>query len=289
MNSNVVNNITFILFSFNEEHRIEHVVRNLVPYGEVYLLDGGSTDKTQEIAERWGAHFVTRPVIKTAHVETQEMFEFAKSLVKTEWIYWSYVDNLLPKTLLDKMAELSHQEKYAYVYVPIYTYLWGEIKHPIIKASYANFFKKDLMDFSNNRMHGVGKFMGSETQILHLPNKLEYAIRHFSLYDLNKFVSGHLRYSNAEAEEKLATGKKFSLWYMFGSMGHYFYLFYKRGWKAGTRGLFISLLYVFFRLMVFVKLFELEQGITLDSIEAEFVKEKKKIVAEVERAGETKL
>jgi|GEM_PF-797789 len=289
MNSNGVNNITFILFSFNEENRIEHVVRNLVPYGEVYLLDGGSTDKTQEIAERWGAHFVTRPVIKTAHVETAEMFEFAKSLIKTDWVYWGYVDNLLPKTLLDKMTEISRRDEFAYVYIPIYTYLWGETTVPMIKASYANFFKKDLMDFSNNRMHGVGKFIGSKNQILHLPNKLEYAIRHFSLYDVNKFVNGHLRYANAEAEEKLEIGKKFSLWYMFGSMGHYFYLFYRRGFRAGAKGFFVSLLYAFFRLMVFVRLFELERGITLESIEAEFAKEKKKIVSEVEGAGAKKV
>lgn len=274
--------ITFILFSFNEELRIEYVVRNLVPYGEVLLLDGGSTDRTQEVAEKFGARFVTRPKIQTAHVETQEMFEFAKSLVKTEWIYWSYVDNLLPKTLLDKMQEISREDKYAYVYVPIYTYMWGETGVPMIKASYANFFKQDLMDFSQNRMHGVGKFTGSPAEILHLSNRLEFAIRHFSLYDVNKFVAGHLNYANAEAKEKFATGKKFSVGYMLGSMAHYFYLFYKRGWKAGTRGLMVGLLYAFFRLMVFVRLFELERGVTLESIEAEFVKEKKKIVAEVE-------
>lgn len=278
-------NITFILFSFNEQIRIEYVVRNLVPYGEVILLDGGSSDKTQEIAEKFGAKFVTRPKITSAHVETEEMFEFAKTLIKTDWIYWSYVDNLLPKTLLEKMKDISISNKYDYVYIPVYTYLWGETELPMIKASYGNFFKKDVMDFSNNPMHAVGKYLGRKERILHLPNKLEYAIRHFSLYDLNKFVGGHLRYAIAEAEEKKKVGKHFSLGYMSGSMVRYFYLFYKRGFRAGIKGLLVSLLYVFFRLMVFVKLYELENNITLESIENSFAVKKRQMVEEIERSN----
>lgn len=276
-------NITFILFSFNEEIRIEYVVRNLVPFGEVILLDGGSTDRTKEIAEKFGAKFVVRPKITTAYVETSEMFEFAKSVSSNEWLYWGYVDNLLPKTLLNRMVEIAKENIFSYVHIPVYTYLWGEINVPVIKAFYGNFFKKSLMDFSNNKMHGVGKFIGKKEEMLYLPNKLEYAIRHFSLYDLNKFVGGHLKYANAEAEEKLNGGIRFSTIYMLGSMANYFYLFYKRGFKAGVKGLFISLLYVFFRLLVFVRLYELENNITLESIEKDFVKEKLKLVEEVER------
>src|SRR3989344_3846470 len=100
-------NITFVLFSFNEEKRIEYIVRNLVPYGEVFVLDGGSTDRTGEIAEKFGAKFVIRPKSEKVHLETQEMLDFAKSLVKTDWIFWSYVDNLLPKTLLDEITRIS--------------------------------------------------------------------------------------------------------------------------------------------------------------------------------------
>ncbi len=277
-----MSNISFILFSFNEEKRIEHVVRNLAPYGEVILLDGGSTDQTQSIAERHGARFITRPQSKQVYVETQEMLEFAKSVAKGSWFFWSYVDNLLPATLLEKLEELSRQDTHKYVYVPVYTYLWGEVKHPIIKASYSCFFKRDFVDFSKNQIHGMGSFTGKREEILHLPMKLEYAIRHFSLYDVQKFVTGHARYGIAEAEQRYNNGKRFSVFYMLGSMSHYFWLFYKRGFKAGVKGLYIALLYAFFRLIVSVRLYELEHNLNLETIEAAFVEEKKKMVAEVE-------
>jgi glycosyltransferase involved in cell wall biosynthesis len=275
-------NITFVLFSFNEEKRIEYAVRNLIPYGEVLILDDGSTDRTKEIAEGLGAKLLRRPASSLNYTETQAMLDFAKSHISTQWIYWSYVDNLLPKALLDKMSEISRQDKIKIVHVPIFTYLWGETKTEVIRAAYANFFNKDYIDFSENRMHGLGKFLGKPDEILKLPWKKEYAIRHFSLYDLNKFVSAHLNYAQKEAEEKHKEGKKFSLFYMLGSPAKYFWLFYKRGWRLGIKGLYIALLYSSFRLMVAVKLYELENNLTLETIEESFAKEKKKLVEEAE-------
>ena len=247
------------------------------------MLDDGSTDRTQEIAERCGARFVRRPIDKVSPLaETQLMLDFAKSLITTDWIFWGYVDIFLPKTLLDKMAEISKQELYKYVYVPIDTYLWGEIKHPVIRAAYPSFFHKDYADFKGNRLHSMGKFIGRPAQVLRLPWQAQYAMRHYSLYDLEKFVSKHLNYANVEAQDKFSHGAKFSPAYMLGSMGRYFYLFYKRGWRAGVRGLYAALLYSFFRLMVAVRLYELEHGLNLEAIEAEFTIAKKQIVEDVE-------
>lgn len=275
-------NITFILFSFNEEKRISYTVRNLIKYGQVLILDDGSTDRTKEIAESLGARLVRRPANPLYYTETQAMLDFAKSHINTPWIYWSYVDNILPKTLLEKMAEISKQDNIKIVHIPIFTYLWGETRHEVIRAAYANFFHRDYVDFSENRMHGLGKFLGREDEILKLPWKKEYAIRHFSLYDLNKFVLSHLNYAQKEAEEKHKEGRKFSLIYMLGSPLKYFLLFYKRGWRLGIKGLYIALLYSFFRLMVAVKLYEFEKGLTLESIESQFVEEKRKLIEEIE-------
>jgi len=277
-----MSNITFVLFTFNEEHRIEYIVRNLRPYGEVFLLDGGSTDKTQEIGEKFGAKFFLRPDRVTVQVENQANFDFIKSIVKTPWIFWSYVDNFLPKALLKKLTEVSKQDKFKSVYVPIDTYLFGDTVHPIIRASYACFFQKEYMDFSSNRIHGMGKFTGNKDEVLHIPVTTEYAMKHFSLYDLTKFVQGHVRYAEPEARDRIAHGEHFSFWHMLASMANYFRLFYRRGYKAGIKGFFAAMLYTFFRFMVWMRVYEIENGQTLESIEADFAKEKKRMVEEVE-------
>lgn len=278
-----MSNITFVIFTYNEEERIGLLVRNLIKYGQVLLMDDGSSDKTQEIAENLGAKFIRRPS-GPMHAETQDMLDFVNKHVTTSWIFWSYVDNLMPKSLLEKITEISRQDKIKYVYVPIYTYLWGDIKNIYVKAAYGCFWKKGMVDFSQNRIHGMGRFLGREEEKLKLPMRSEYAMRHFSLYDMNKFLSRHWQFAQAEAEQKFADGKRLTPIYLFGSMGHYLWIFWG-GIKSGMRGILVSLLYAFFRLMVSVKLYELEHGLNLDTIEIEYAKEKQKLVDEVESIG----
>jgi glycosyltransferase involved in cell wall biosynthesis len=274
--------ITFVFFSFNESKRIEYVIRNVAPYGRIIVFDDHSTDNTKEIVESFGVPFYTRPKTVKAFVEAPETFTFVKQYIETPWIYWGWTDNLLPRPLLERMREISGQSQYKSVHIPVYTYLWGDTEHPMSKGAYPLFFMHEYMDFSNNRIHSLGKFLGSPKEVLYLPDRLGYAIRHFSLYDVEKFLKAHLHYANIEVPEKIEDGRKFSIVYMFGSMARYFFMFYKQAWRAGVRGLYVSLLYAFSRLITAVRWYELEHNLNLETIESEFVKEKQKIVDDVE-------
>lgn len=273
--------ISFVIFTFNEEKRIEYVVKNFINFGEVLIMDDGSTDRTREIAERCGAKYFLRPKTGKIYTENTEVFEFVKKAAKYDWIYWGHADQMMPKTLLERLAEISRQEEIKYVFLPFYTYLWGDIDNVMLKGNLPIFFRKEFVDFSDNHIHGLGKFTGRDSEICRLPDKLEFAVRHYSLYDLNKFVSGHLNYAKAEAQQKYESGKKFSLAYLLGAMARHFTMYYKRAFRSGAKGLIVSLLYASFRLMVYARLYELENNLTLESIEENYVKEKKKIISEL--------
>jgi glycosyltransferase involved in cell wall biosynthesis len=273
-------NISFILFAYNEEKRISYAIKNLIQYGEVIVLDGGSTDKTKEISENLGAKFFRRPENKKAYVETEENFNFIKNIIETDWIYWGYVDNLLPKKLLDKLETVSNQNKIKIVYAPLYTYLWGNTTNYIQKSGIPVIFHKNYVNFSNPRIHSMGDFTGKESEKLFLPRKEEYAVKHFSLYDMHKFVLGHLKYAETEAEEKYSSGKKFSLLLMIASMFRYMWIYGKCGYKNGKLGLIIVLHYAFFRLMAYTRLYELENKIDLEGSEKNYSIEKEKILNE---------
>lgn len=276
------NNITFVLFTRNEERRLPFVIRNFINYGDVIILDGGSTDKTQEIAEKMGAHFFLRPDSSQPNVETQSNFNFLKSKIKTDWIYWGYVDNIAPKLLLEKMVELSEQPKVKLVNIPLYTYLWGNTKNYAHKSYGPFLFHKDFVDFTNNYIHGLGKFTGKTDQRIFLEDREAYALKHFSTYDIHKFILGHLRYAEHEALEKYRRGEKFSTLKMLAAMMRYSYIYGKHSYKNGILGLIIVLNYAFFRLMTYTKLYEIENGITLEKIEDAYSIEKEKILKDFE-------
>jgi len=277
------NNIAFLIFTYNEEKRIGYVVRNLMRYGEVVLMDGGSIDKTKEIAEKLGAMVVLRPVEYLNSIcETQEILDFVKQLSEAQWIFWCFSDNLLPKQLLEKMVEISRQNKIKYVQIPIYTYLWGDVKNVMQKGYSPRFFMKDSVDFSGNKIHGMGKFLGTKDEILVLPSKKEYAIHHYSSYNFKKFISSHLAYSEVEAIERFNDDRKFNLLRMLISMARYFYIYIKSGFRSGALGFLVAMSYSFFRFMMFFQLYELEHGITIEDVEKNYSKSKEELLKEIE-------
>lgn len=262
--------ITFAILAYNEENRISYAIKNLIRYGEVIILDGGSTDKTKEITESLGAKFISRPENTKSYVETKENLDFLLKLTQNDWIYWGYADNLLPKKLLEKLTEISNQDKIKIVYAPMYTYLWGDTRNYVQKSGIPVLFHKNFISFNNARIHSMGDFTGTKKEKLFLPSIEDYAVKHFSLYNMKKFVTGHLKYAETEAEEKYARGIKFSLIKMFASMLRYMWIYGKCSWKNGSLGFITIFQYAFFRLMTNAKLYELEHSITLENIEEKY-------------------
>src|SRR6185369_14590270 len=116
----------------------------------------------------------------------------------------------------------------------------------------------------------LGKFKGTTQQSLTLPTKDQYALLHFSTYDTEKFVMRYLSYAKVEAEVKFSTGQKFSLTRTVAAMDRYIWIF-RRALLLGPRlGVIIMLNFAFSRLMTYSRLYDLENGITIERIEENY-------------------
>lgn len=266
--------ISFVIIAYNEEKRIAGVIKNFIRYGDVFVLDGGSTDRTKEISESMGAKFYLRPETKKIQIENAENFSFIKDIVETDWIYWGHADYIASKVLIEKLVEISLQDKIKTVSIPLYTYLWGETNSPSLISRTNMFFHKNFRDFSAARIHYQGAFTGNLDQYLILPNKPEYAIHHFSVYNVAKYVAGYMRYGEEEARQKFERGERFSVVKLFAAMARYLWI-YRRALRSPRLGLLIALNMAFGRLMTYTRLYEYEHGITLDSIEEAYAKKKR--------------
>lgn len=269
--------ISFVLFAHNEEKRIEYVVRNFIKYGPVLILDGGSTDKTEEIATNLGATFLKRPISTRAAVETKENLDFIKAHITNDWIYWGYCDNIAPKTLIEEMVRVASENRFKKVHIPLYTYLWGETDYVSQKSHLAALFHKDYVDFENNPIHSFGNFLGQNNEVLTLPSTSVFALRHFSTYNVSKYVAGFMRYGEEEARQKFERGERFSVIKLFAAMVRFMWI-YRRSLRSPRLGLLVMLNMAFGRLMTYTRLYEYEHGITLSSIEEAYSKQKETIL-----------
>jgi glycosyltransferase involved in cell wall biosynthesis len=266
-------NITFLVFTYNEERRIEYILRCFQLFGRIVLLDDGSTDRTGEIARKYGAEVVRRPPCEFG--EDEGMAKFALEQVHTPWVYWAYTDEILPKTLLRKLQEVAGGDRYKLVNIHRKNLHYGMPGLNLLSGFRSpRFFRKGHVDFTGNRIHQMGIFTGSPEEVLNLPLKDEYSIYHCSTYDIKKFEVAHSGYSDTESR----TGGRFSPFRLLCNPAYFFLRQYvlKGGWRSGWGGFIYTMQYCFFYFNVQAKTWERENSVNLESIEKIYddVKEK---------------
>lgn len=262
-------NITFVIPAKNEEKRIKYVLDCLKDCGNILILDDESTDRTVEIAKQYGAEVCA---IKSAAgvTETEEIMEKVHELTKTDWIYWGFVDEILARPLVEKITELSGQDKYKAVWILRKNYNYGGVN---LDNGYAlRFFKKGAIDFEDNKIGRFGKIIVPKDEVFYLPKKDKYAIHHFSTYNVERFEIAHSRYSTLEAESNLALGKKFSGFKLVCRPIYYFFKYLIKGgaWRWGWRGIIIAAQYAFYFFNIYAKMWEIENKVTIESIEKQY-------------------
>lgn len=270
-------NITFIIFTYNEEKRIEYPIKCFLPYGQVLVVDNFSDDKTVGISQKAGAEVIRYK--NDGWVETKKEVDFIYKHVKTDWVFWGFADEMMSKTCLDLYKKISLESKYKIVIQKRKTLFYDSNSEFVPCYVSINFFRKDAIDFSNNTIHQIGKFIShvKSSEVLYLPPIDEYSVYHFSRYNTESIIRNFNSYSSVHAQ---STSTKFiGLKIIFIPIYSFFfnYLFFG-SFKYGLRGLIVSIQFAIYSFLTLTKAYEKSQNITLDSIEKKFVSGKEKIL-----------
>ena len=150
----------------------------------------------------------------------------------------------------------------------------------MISGNYSNFFARSSWILQIIRFTEWVNLQDQKKKNF-LPSKDEYSIRHFSLYNMEKYMKAHIVYALTEAEIKRTEGKKFSVLYVW-QHDLLFLVVLPKGYKAGVRGLLSALCTLFFRLMVAMRMYEIDNNLTIASMEQEFNKEKQRLLSKIE-------
>jgi glycosyltransferase involved in cell wall biosynthesis len=246
-------NITFVVFTFNEERRIERVIKNFMNFGNILIADNKSTDKTVEIARAYGCDIYIREK-NYIYVENQELVDKLYEHIKTEWIYWAFADEMLDIPSVKKLVEVIDLGKYDVVNFRRKNYFEGEFCYNIFQVRTNKAFKKNAIDFTNNKIHGMGNVTVPKENVYYMNDK--YFVHNFSSHTASHILDSINRYSE---EECLPGSKpKVSVMYIFFQLikkiiKNYFF---EKGYKAKYTGLQMILTQVCYEWFIDLKKYE---------------------------------
>lgn len=265
MNYNKENQITFVIFTYNEEKRIENVIKDLKDFGSILLADDGSTDSTIEIANKYGCSIYRREDFGYGYVENQPLVNRIYELVETDWIYWGFADEMLDKEALKAIKEVVSKCKYKIINIDRKNYFMGRFCYNMFHSRTNKCFTKGSIDFSENKIHGFGKELVSKEHIYVLPSK--YFVHHFISNNTSSYINVINRYTEEDTERACSTS-----WMLFGFSIYFFLrLFCKnyligKGFKAGVEGGIFFLLMYFYSIVKLIKNVERVKGVTKATI-----------------------
>lgn len=296
-------NITFIIFTKNEEKRIEYPIKNFLPYGKVIISDDSTTDRTRKIAEKLGAKVIRRKT-HVVLVENKKEVDHILKYIKTDWIFWGFADNMVPKTCLELYARISRENRYKLVVQKLKTLLYNNSMDFYAHINVTTrFFRKDAIDFSDSAFHQIGKFAShiKPSDILYLPPLDEYSVYHFSLNTTDSTMQNLSYYTTPQAQ--MASSKFLPLKIIFLPIYHFMFNYFIHGtFRHGVAGFFVAAQSAIYLLVLYSKVYEKQHNFTPETIEKNFIKLKKsllhaspksrpmqKIMAYIERAFVSRL
>lgn len=256
--------ISVVVNTYNEEVNLSRClesVRHLVD--ELVVVDMRSTDKTVEIAKKFGAKVFEHEYV--GFVESARNFALSQS--KGDWILIIDADEELPKTLLEKLKKITEEDKADYVVIPRKNIIFGKwLKYSRWWPDYnVRFFKKGKVTWSN-KIHSIPQTIGEG---MDLEAKEENAIIHYNYSSIGQYLERNNRYSEVMAKELVTDGYQFCLADLIKKPTDEFLsrYFAGEGYKDGIHGLVLALLQGFVEFLTYAKVWE-KQGYKEEKIDS---------------------
>lgn len=240
--------ISVTVITLNEQENIARCLESVTTFAdEIIVVDCGSTDKTIEIAKRYGAKVYKRPF---DDFSSQKNFASQKS--KGDWIFAIDADETATPELAWEIRKAVKRTDVNGYSIPRRNILLGaEIKHTRWSPD------RHIWLFRKSQAKWVGR-IHEEVMVKGSVKKLNSAKMHYHYKTVREFIEMMNIYTDKMAYELISKGQKFSLFYLLWAPTLSFFrrFFYKRGYLDGWRGFVLSYLMAIYRMTTWVKVWE---------------------------------
>jgi glycosyltransferase involved in cell wall biosynthesis len=246
--------LSVYVMTYNEEAKIRDCLESVKWADEIVVMDSFSTDRTVEICRQYGAKVAQEKFAGFGRLRNQAVAQCAN-----DWILSIDADERCTSELKDEvLGMLAAGPAADAYYVPRKSHFLGTwVRHCGWYPDYRQpqFFNRKKMKYREQLVH----------ETYDLDGTIGYLKGHALQYpflDLDAFLKKMDRYSSLRAEEMMKAGKKFRLSQVIVHPAAMFWRMYvqKLGFLDGKVGLILSLLYGYYTMIKYIKLWERTQA-----------------------------
>ena len=243
--------ISAYIVTLNEEKRLGKTLQALKKVAdEIFVIDSGSTDKTQKIAEKYGAKFVFH---KWKNISAQK--HYGQELCHNDWVLSLDADEVLSPELIAEIKEKMKKPTADAYKMKICDMLPGDKKPRWLAKTYNqvrlyNRKKNNMPDDLTNDRVVVGE--GAVVE------QLESKVFHYSYISLTQTWFKLNMYTDELVKTAVEQGRKYSKLRLYTEFPRQFLVYYfkKRYFLYGTCGFWMATTYAYFRFLKIAKWFE---------------------------------
>lgn len=238
----------------NVERDLPHALASVKDFAdEIVVVDQDSSDKTFDIAERFGAKVFKHQ--KVSHVEVARNFAISKAT--NPWVLILDPDEEIPKDLAQKIVKILKNPAADFYRIPRKNIIFGKwIKYSRWWPDYnIRLFKKGFVSW-NEIIHAVPMTQGVGGQF---EEKESLAIIHHNYDSVEEYVERMNRYTSLHAKLMSEGGYKFTWRDLIKKPASEFLsrYFFGGGYKDGLHGLALAFLQAASELALYLKIWQI--------------------------------
>ena len=248
--------LAVLILTRNEEAHIEACIKSASFADEIVVIDSGSTDKTQAIAESMGAKFITHPMGEDGFAGQRN---FALTQTTADWVFYLDADERIQEEAAREIRRIVSDGNPAAYQVERKNIVFGKMMH---HGGHRPDFVYRL--YPRTAIHWQGKVHeGIETDLSR--KTLHNVLLHYTYTTWKQYFAKFNQYTSLAAQSMFERNKRVG---KAGALGHAVFTFIRDyllrgGFLAGFMGLTMSMMasvYTFVKYLKLINLYRLQDG-----------------------------